>query len=155
MYICLWDLAPTSTSSTDGTGTGGVSLRVGAALRGHRNWVKALAQLPDGRLCSGGNDKTVRVWRVDPLPAPDVLARDGACERVLVGHAAPVTALAALLDGRVCAASAEGVRVWDAHTGACHALLAPAPAAAGGARGGGVGAGRARATASRGVRPLT
>jgi hypothetical protein len=28
--------------------------------------------------------------------------------------------------------SAEGVRVWDAKTGACHALLAPAPAAAGG-----------------------
>ena len=43
-----------------------------------------------------------------------------------------MTALAALLDGRVCAASAEGVRVWDANTGACHALLAPAPAATGG-----------------------
>src|SRR4051812_31350657 len=35
-------------------------------LEGHKKDVRAVAYLPDGRLVSGGSDKTVRLW--DPIP---------------------------------------------------------------------------------------
>ena len=52
-YLFLFSLSPPSSS---------LSL-------GHRNWVKAVTQLTDGRLVTAGNDKTLRVWLVDPCHA--------------------------------------------------------------------------------------
>ena len=32
-------------------------------LHGHENFIYALAALPDGRLVSSGEDRTVRIWK--------------------------------------------------------------------------------------------
>ena len=33
-----------------------------ATLRGHNDWVRAVAIHPDGRIVSGSHDKTLRIW---------------------------------------------------------------------------------------------
>jgi WD40 repeat protein len=76
-------------------------------LVGHTNTVTSLAVLPDGKLASGSNDKTVRVW--------DVVT--GACT-LLGEHTLEVYTLAVLPDGRLMSAD-KTVRVWDETTGAC------------------------------------
>ena len=41
-------------------------------LRGHTNAVYSVAFSGDGRIASGGMDRTVRIWRLDPSTArPD------------------------------------------------------------------------------------
>ncbi|MFM9101799.1 MAG: WD40 repeat domain-containing protein, partial [Cyanobium sp.] len=59
--------------------------------------VNALAVLPDGRLVSGSDDSTIRLW--DPA--------SGSCLAVFVGHQDWVEALAVLPDGRLASGS------WD------------------------------------------
>jgi hypothetical protein len=75
-----------------------------ATLHGHRGGVRALAALPDGRLASGSDDNTVRVWDPSGRAAPLVLS----------GHQSSITALAVLPDGRLASGSWDNtVRVWD------------------------------------------
>ena len=72
-------------------------------LAGHTSNVRALAVLPDGKLASGSDDKTVRVWD----------AASGACLLTLAGHTRAVNALAALPDGKLASGSADKtVHVW-------------------------------------------
>ena len=60
--------------------------------------------LGDGRLASGSDDNTIRLW--DPA--------SGACERVFEGHLAWVRALALLGDGRLASGSDDNtIRLWD------------------------------------------
>jgi WD40 repeat protein len=76
-------------------------------LHGHHGHVNALAVLPDGRVVSGSNDKTVRVWN---LETGRVLA-------TFHGHEGYVNALAVLPNGRVVSGSHDNtVRVWDLET---------------------------------------
>jgi APAF-1 helical domain/WD domain, G-beta repeat len=79
---------------------------------GHRGEVTALAVLPDGRVVSGSQDQTLRVWDVD-----------SGASRVLEGHTDQVTALAVLPDGRVVSGSCDHtLRVWDVDSDASRAL---------------------------------
>ena len=90
-----------------------------ARLEGHTDWVEALALLPDGRLASGSEDKTIRLWDV----------KTGAETARLEGHTAEVnpllfprggrvTALALLPDGRLASGSEDQtIRLWDVKTG--------------------------------------
>jgi WD40 repeat protein len=60
-------------------------------LAAHAGGVTALAVLPDGRLLSGGADKTIRIWNIET----------GKAEAALAGHTGTVWALTLLPDGRV------------------------------------------------------
>src|SRR5437763_15446397 len=61
-------------------------------LRGHDKDVRAVAYTPNGRLVSGGGDRTVRVWD----------AATGACTAVVKAKG-PVYAVAAAPDGQTIA----------------------------------------------------
>ena len=90
----------------------GCVVTAASALRGHTgNDVLSLALLPGGRLASGNNDGTVRLWDV---------ARGGEATALLEGHGGDVTALATLPDGRRLATGvsadwgeAGAIVVWD------------------------------------------
>ncbi len=73
--------------------------RCDAVLLGHATAARALVALPDGRLASGGEDATVRIWAA-AAAAPGAPG-DWACDAVLEGHASFVDALAVLRDGRL------------------------------------------------------
>lgn len=77
-------------------------------LAGHTRKVTVLAVMPDGKLVSGSNDNTVRVWENDR------------CAFALVGHTDWVSALTVLSDGKLASGSWDKtVRVWDVASSAC------------------------------------
>jgi len=84
--------------------------RLAKTMRGHVDWVTAVAFSRDGRLVSGSDDQTVRIWSTETATAL----------RILRGHTGFVTGVAFSPDGlRVSSTGYEGtVRVWEANTGA-------------------------------------
>jgi len=98
-YIRVWD------AST------GKCLRT---LEGHTTCASVLMALPDQKLASGSDDKTVRVWNL----------QRGGCD-VLQGHNKAVTCLAILHDSKLASGSLDTtVRVWSLITSQClHVLM--------------------------------
>ena len=78
-----------------------------ARLEGHTRRIKALCALPDGRLASGSEDHTIRVWDVTM----------GAEAARLQGHTGHVDALCLLPDGQLLSSSTDGTMgLWDPTT---------------------------------------
>lgn len=83
-------------------------------LIGHTGQVWSLVTLPDGRLASGSNDGTVKLWDV----------ATGSCSATLRGHTGEVSSLAVLPDGRLASGSYDRtVKLWDVATESCSATL--------------------------------
>jgi len=84
--------------------------RLAKTMRGHVDWVTAVAFNRDDRLVSGSDDQTVRIWSTKTATAL----------RILKGHRGSVTGVAFSPDGlRVSSTGYEGtVKVWGANTGA-------------------------------------
>jgi len=101
--VRVWDISASLDTSLDGG-------RELAVLRGHEDWVKAVAVTPDGRQAvSASHDGTLRVW--------DLACAEGTGQEVaeLRGHEDWVNAVAVTPDGRrvVSASDDLTVRVWD------------------------------------------
>ncbi len=81
-------------------------------LRGHSGEVDGLA-IAEGRVVSGSEDKTVRVWNL----------ASGECLHILQGHNDVVMAVA-VAGGRIVSGSwDQTVRVWDLGSGKCLRIL--------------------------------
>jgi WD40 repeat protein len=88
-----------------------------ATLVGHTGAVHSCAQLPDGRLVTGGGsgDNSVRIWDIGIAGASCSI-----CKSTLSGHRGAVTAVVPLPDDRLMTASQdETVRVWRISSGEC------------------------------------
>lgn len=80
------------------------------ALKGHKKLIRDLVVLPENRLASSSDDKTVRVWSL----------ATGNTLHVLRGHKALVRSLALLPNGHLVSGSgACELKVWDTTTGKC------------------------------------
>jgi WD40 repeat protein len=82
-------------------------------LSGHGGMVTALAVLPDGRLASGSDDRTIKLWDL----------ATGQLKATLAGHCGSVRALAVLPDGRLASGSFGAIKLWDLATGQLKANL--------------------------------
>jgi len=85
--------------------------------------INALAVLADGRLASGSDDGTVRLW--DVLGAGTCVGKLSPC-----GYAHAVWSLVALPDGRLAAGTGDGgIWLWDTSPAAAAAAAASSRAA--------------------------
>ena len=85
-----------------------------ARIEGQTSWVAALCLLSDGRLASGADDNTIRLWDV----------ATGTETARFEGHTSAVAALCLLPDGRLASGSRDNtIRLWDVTTGAETARL--------------------------------
>ena len=70
----------------------------------HSSTIRDFAQLPDGRIVSASNDRSIQVWDADDAVPPIRL----------IGHERSVFALDVLPDGRIVSGGADNtVRIWD------------------------------------------
>ena len=89
------------------------SVQARMVLSGHNKEVRCLALLPDGRLCSGSYDKTIKIWNMSI----------GQCEMTLIGHTNCVLSLDVLSDTRICGSADDTVKIWNTLTAECEVTL--------------------------------
>jgi WD40 repeat protein len=91
-----------------------IAQRQPITFQGHENTVYALAMLPDGRVVSGSQDETLKLWDIDKQQ----------CLATLEGHRHTVYALAVLPDGRVVSGSLDKtLKLWDMNKQQCLATF--------------------------------
>lgn len=77
---------------------------------GHTKPINVLAVFPDGRIVSGSDDNTLRVWD----------SATGRCLTVLEGHTGSINCVTILKNGNLISGSFDStIRVWDIATGTC------------------------------------
>ena len=115
--VKMWDTrAATCTMTLSGHGT----QRSDDDRKTYAETVRTVMSLADGRICSGGDDKTVKIWDL----------RTGTCQQTLAGHTDWVTSVVQLDDGRIGSGSYDAtIRLWKAETGTCQQILAEPKAA--------------------------
>ena len=87
-------------------------------LKNHARAVNALALLPDGRLASGSDDETIRLWDLETEEAVQILR----------GHEGSVAALAVTSEGDLASGSYDGtVRLWSLHSGFGYRIVREQP----------------------------
>ena len=70
--------------------------------------MRALAELPDGRIASASDEDTIKLWR------------NQTCEATLAGHTNWVYCLAVLSDGTLASGSGDNtIKLWNTKDGAC------------------------------------
>ena len=75
----------------------------------HSGNIRDLALLPDGRIVSASNDRSIQIWDADDA-APPIR---------LIGHDRSVLAVDVLADGRIVSGGADNtVRIWEVVAGA-------------------------------------
>lgn len=73
-------------------------------LNGHQQGVRSLSLSSSGRLISGSEDKTIRIWN----------ALTGKCEEILDGHDDFVRVVLGIKEERVVSGSRDNsLRIWD------------------------------------------
>ncbi|MFQ5995489.1 MAG: protein kinase [Acidiferrobacterales bacterium] len=85
-------------------------------LKGHTDWVQAVAISPDGKtIASAGYDRTIRIWD----------RSTGKLRRVLRGHGRSINAVAYSTNGAWLASAGDDgtVRLWSAGSGRQHGAL--------------------------------
>jgi len=90
-----------------------------AVLGEHRAAVRCVEDLGDGRLASGSDDGTARIW------GGMTLNEGGKCLRVLKGHTGFVISLSSFENGTMLATGSYDttIRVWETVTGDCMRIL--------------------------------
>jgi len=72
---------------------------------------------PDGLLCSGSYDHTIRIWDLNKNKGEELLD-------TLTGHTKPVSSLTVTPDGLLCSGSWDKtIRIWNLKTGECIKIL--------------------------------
>lgn len=73
-------------------------------LNGHQQGVRSLSLSSRGRLISGGEDKTIRIWNLET----------GKCEEILDGHDDFVRVVLGIGEDRIVSGSRDNsLRIWD------------------------------------------
>ena len=71
-------------------------------VRGHITIVWSIIQLVDGRICTGSDDKTMKIWM------------DGNCTMTLTGHSEAVKSVIQLTNFNLCSGSADNtIKFWN------------------------------------------
>ena len=77
-------------------------------LTGHTNNVYSVCQLADGRIVSGSEDKSIKVWDLSSNGGV------GSCVLTLTGHTGYVYSVCQLADGRIVSGSDDkSIKVWS------------------------------------------
>lgn len=86
------------------------------SLNEHKGAVKSLIKLSSGRLASGADDGTIKIWEI----RDGFFGMRGDCGKTLEGHTKEVESIDEIPDGKIVSGSFDGsVKIWDVNSGEC------------------------------------